>query len=112
MTQRSGFQNHPVHGASVGKRMLHGAVIGLIIISFFLIGAGDPDPSWSRFWMVKPLLIVPAAGALGGLFYYNMDYLRYEGGWRKALAYVLSLVVFIVVLWLGIVLGLNGTMWD
>ncbi|QCR22751.1 potassium transporter KefB [Pontibacter sp. SGAir0037] len=112
MTQKDEFQNQPVHPASVAKRMLQGAAIGLILILFFLLGAGDPAPDWPDFWMVKPLLIVPLAGALGGVFYYNMDHLRCQGGWREVLAYILSLLVFIIVLWLGTVLGLNGTMWD
>lgn len=92
--------------------MLQGAGIGLILISFFLLGAGGPDPDWPSLWMIKPLIMVPAAGALGGLFYYNMDHLRSQGGWRTALAYILSFIVYGIVLWLGTVLGLNGTMWD
>ncbi|MEJ8803315.1 potassium transporter KefB [Pontibacter sp. H249] len=112
MTQRNQYQNQPIHTASVGKRMLQGAGIGLVLISFFLFGAGEPDPEWPKFWMIKPLLVVPAAGALGGLFYFNMDHLRCEGGWRRTIANLLSLFVLFVVLWLGTVLGLNGTMWD
>ena len=112
MNKRNEVQNKPVHPASVGKRMLQGAGIGFILILFFLIGAGEPDPDWPKLWMIKPLLMVPAAGALGGLFFYNMDHLRYQGGWREAFSYILSLLVFLVVLWLGVVLGLNGTMWD
>jgi hypothetical protein len=112
MTQRNELQNQPIHAASAGKRMLQGAGIALILIIVFLLSAGEPDPSWPKLWMIKPLIIVPLAGALGGVFYYNMDPLRSQGGWRTALAYILSLVVYIVVLWLGTVLGLNGTMWD
>lgn len=112
MIQKNRLQNKPVHPASVGKRMLQGAGIALILIIFFLLGAGEPNPDWPKLWMVKPLIMVPAAGALGGLFYYNMDHLRCRGSWREALAYTLSLVVYIIVLWLGTVLGLNGTMWD
>jgi len=110
MTEQNEFQNRPVHAISVGKCMLFGAVIGLVLIGAFISGASDP--SWPKYWMVKPLLVVPAAGALGGLFYYNMDHLRCEGGWRTGLANILSLAVFLLVLWLGTVLGLNGTMWD
>ena len=111
MTHQSETHNQPVHPAPVGKRMLLGAGIGLLLISFFLIGA-TKAPEWSAYWWIRPLLVVPAAGALGGLFFYNMDHLRSQGGWRTGLANVLSLLVFIVVLWLGTVLGLAGTMWD
>ncbi|MEJ8757109.1 potassium transporter KefB [Pontibacter sp. H259] len=112
MTEQNGFQNRPIHSMPVGKCMFIGAAIGFAIISFFVFGTGEPNPEWPKYWMIKPLLMVPAAGAMGGLFYFNMDHLRVEGGWRTVLANFLSLVVFLVVLWLGIVLGLNGTMWD
>lgn len=112
MTQGNQLTTDPVHRASVGKRMLQGAAIALSMISLFLLGAGGPNPEWPKLWMVKPLLIVPVAGALGGLFYYYMDHLRQQGGWKAVLAIVLSLAGYFVALWLGTVLGLNGTMWD
>ena len=112
MTPINEYPNQPIHPASARKRMLQGAGIGLILITFFLIGGQEANPEWSKIWMIKPLLMVPAAGALGGLFYYNMDHLRTRGGWREPFALVLSLIVYIIVLWLGIALGLNGTMWD
>jgi hypothetical protein len=112
MAQANGFQNQPIHAASVGKRMLQGAGMALMLILFFLVGAGAPDPAWPKLWMIKPLMMVPFAGALGGVFYYNMDHLRCQGGWREAWAYIWSLGVYIIVLWLGFALGLHGTMWD
>ena len=112
MTQQNTLTTPPIHSASLGKRMLQGAGVALILISMFLLSAGAPDPEWGKLWMIKPLLVVPAAGALGGVFYYFMDHLRSQGGWVKVLAIIMSLTGYIVVLWLGTVLGLNGTMWD
>ncbi|NEU09332.1 potassium transporter KefB [Flavihumibacter sp. R14] len=112
MTHRNELQQQSVHAASAGRRMLQGAGIALIIITAFLLSAGEANPAWPTLWIIKPLIIVPLAGALGGLFYYNMDPLRHQGGWRTVLAIVLSVMVYLVVLWLGVVLGLNGTMWD
>lgn len=112
MMQRNELQTQPIHAASLGKRMLQGAGIALILILLFLLGAGEPNPDWGKLWMVKPLLVVPLAGALGGGFYYFMDNLRYQGGWKKVLAILLSLIVYVIVLWLGTVLGLDGTWWD
>lgn len=112
MTTGNELQDKPLHAASVGKRMLQGAGIAFILIVIFLVNAGAGDADWPKFWMIRPLIIVPLAGALGGIFYYNMDHLRDQGGWRKALANVLSLVVYLLVLWLGTVLGLDGTWWD
>ncbi|OUJ74063.1 potassium transporter KefB [Hymenobacter crusticola] len=102
----------PLHAASLGKRALQGAAIALVLIAVFLLNAGAPDPRWPKFWMIRPLLVVPAAGAVGGIFYYFMDYLRYQGGWKKAVAILASLLVYLVGLWVGTVLGLVGTMWD
>jgi hypothetical protein len=112
MMQRNNLTTQPIHSAPLGKRMLLGAGIALILITLFLLGAGEPNPAWGKLWMIKPLIIVPLAGAMGGVFYYFMDHLRYQGGWKNALAYVLSLIGYIIVLWLGTVLGLNGTMWN
>lgn len=100
-----------IHSTSLGKKMLLGAGIALLLITFFLLDAGEPRPEWSKLWRVRPLIIVPMAGAMGGVFYHLMDNLRYQGGWKKILANVLSLVVFIIGLWLGSVLGLKGTYW-
>lgn len=36
----------------------------------------------------------------------------YEGGWKKILANIFSVIIFIIGLWLGSVLGLSGTYWD
>ncbi len=101
-----------IHPAPLGKRMLQGAGIALVLISLFLYGVNNPDPAWPKFWMLKPLLIVPIAGALGGVFYYYMDHLFYQGGWIKLLAHVMRLVGYVIALWLGTVLGLNGTLWN
>jgi hypothetical protein len=101
----------PVHSASLGKRMLQGAVPALILIIAFLATAGEPDPEWGKFWRIQPLALVTFAGAMGGLCYYFLDHLRYQGGLKKVLAYILSFIIYLFSLWMGIVLGLNGTYW-
>lgn len=101
-----------LHPTSLGKRALQGAGIAFVLIAVFLLKADEPDPAWHKLWMLRPLLVVSAAGAAGGVFYYFMDYLRYQKGWKKVLANVASLIVYIVGLWLGTILGLDGTMWN
>jgi hypothetical protein len=112
MTQTNNATAQSIHPASVSKRMLQGAGIALLLIIIFLLGVKNPDPAWGKLWMIKPLVIVPLAGAMGGVFYYFMDHLRYEGGWKKLLAIFLSLIGYVIALWLGTVLGLNGTLWN
>lgn len=112
MTQRINLPTQPIHSASLGKCMLLGAGNALILIILFLLSAGNANPNWSKLWMIKPLIIVPLAGASGGAFYYFMDGLSSPGGWRKVLANIMSLIAYLIVLWLGSVLGLKGTYWN
>jgi hypothetical protein len=112
MTSTNNLTTQPIHPASLGKRMLQGGSIAFVLISFFLLNAGEPNPEWGKLWMVRPLVIVPLAGAVGGAFYYIMDSWRYRGDWAKIGANVLCLIVYIIGLWMGTVLGLDGTMWN
>jgi hypothetical protein len=100
------------HRAPLSKRLLQGGGIALILITIFLISAGEPNPTWPKLWMIRPLIMVPAAGAAGGLFYYLLDRMRSQGGAKKVLAVTLSIVVYIIFLWIGTVLGLDGTWWN
>ena len=102
----------PIHPGSLTKRMIQGAFIGLIIISAFLISAGQGKAEWGNWWMVKPLLMQPFAGAVGGAVYYYFDELRSKGGWSRIMADLFSLIIFIIGMWMGSVLGLNGTYWN
>lgn len=92
--------------------MIQGAIPALIFIFIFMAGVDETDPSWHRFWMIRPLLIVPFAGAMGGVAYYFLDHLRFQGGWKEVAAFVLSLIVYLVGLFMGFVLGLDGTLWN
>lgn len=104
-------QRH-LHAGSLTKRALQGAGIALVLIALFLISAGQGNPEWPKYWQVRPLLVVPLAGAVGGMIYYYFDYLRIEGGWKRFGADVMSLLIYFIGLWLGFVLGLDGTMWN
>jgi hypothetical protein len=95
----------------VTKPVLIGAALALFLISFFVIGV-NPKPEWGKFWMIRPLVIVPLAGALGGAFFYFMDRQRYLKGWNKTLVRLITLVICLFILWVGTVLGLDGTLWD
>ena len=114
MSQLKNYTRHYINPASLGKRMLIGAAMALFLICFFLFGDGDlpEDPAWHEYWYIRPLIVVPIAGAMGAGFSTILDDLRHQGGWKQAFAIVFSLIVFIVSLWLGTVLGLVGTLWN
>ena len=112
MTQKSNPAIQANQSVSFARPVFIGAGFALVLISLFLYGAGEPNPEWGKLWMIQPLVIVPLAGAAGGAFYYFMNVLSSRGGLNKTVAIVLSLFVYIVGLWLGTVLGLNGTYWN
>jgi hypothetical protein len=58
------------------------------------------------------LIITPLAGAVGILSFYLKDFIRPQSNLMTALVFVFSLLAFIVALWMGIVLGLDGTLWN
>lgn len=112
MTTSKNLTTSTVHRAPMYTRMLQGALVGLLLISAFLISAGKGKPEWGDWWMIKPLLMVPFAGAVGGIVYYYMDEVRSRGGWNRILADVLTFIIFMFGMWIGSVLGLNGTYWN
>lgn len=112
MTQKSNLTEQSQTQLSAAKPMLIGALIGFILISLFVFGVDHPKPEWGKLWMVRPLIVVPFAGAMGGLFFSFMTYMSSRGGINKTVAFLLSFVVFIIGLWLGFVLGLDGTLWN
>lgn len=91
--------------------ILVGAGIALFVISFFVFGVDHPKPEWGKYWKIRPLIITPLAGALGGAFYVFMNY-QSSRGFNRTFAIAISIVVYLIGLWLGLVLGLAGTMWD
>ena len=112
MEQKNNLTQQPNQPVSSAKPILIGAGIALILISLFLFSAGEGKPEWGKLWMIRPLIIVPLAGATGGAFYYFMCHLSHQRSLNKAVAFILSLIVYIIGLWLGTVLGLDGTWWD
>jgi len=111
MTLENNFAPQTNYSGSVVKPVLVGAFVALLAISFFVFGVDQPNPAWGEYWMIRPLLITPLAGAVGGAFYAFMEY-QSSRGFNRTLAILLSLVVYVIGLWLGIVLGLAGTMWN
>ena len=105
MTQEN---NLPVRAGLPVKQMLLGAGFALVFISLFLSGVTDPKREWGNLWMVRPLIVVPIAGAMGGAFFYYITRLTKGAAW----GILLGIAGSIVILWLGTVAGLDGTLWD
>jgi hypothetical protein len=95
----------------LGKRMIIGAGIGVLAVSFFLIPS-EAKPEWGQFWMIRPLIVTPLAGAIGGFCNYVILNFHELVGLNKIAARILSILIPLAGLFLGIVLGLDGTLWD
>jgi pilus assembly protein TadC len=106
------FKDEPHINTKRAKFVISGGILALAVISFFVLSADAPHPGWSSYWMVKPLLLTPFAGAFGGLVVYYCTRLAAFLQLNKVVAFLLSVPVYIVILWLGIILGLNGTLWN
>jgi len=91
--------------------ILIGAGIGFGLMAFFLLTAGEPNPEWSPYWRIRPMVVETSAGAFAGFIFYALRKLRAKGRWKALLANALSLLVLLFCLWIGSVIGLNGTYW-
>ena len=113
MTQTKNLETPAINRSPLMKHMIIGAGIALAVILTFVIGADNTPSEWGKYWMARPLIITPLSGAAGGFCFYFLAYFfGRRGGWEKVLATVIGVIVYIVGLWLGIVLGLDGTMWN
>jgi hypothetical protein len=98
--------------ASLINRMMVGAGIGLLLITLLLLSVDEPKPEWGKLWMIRPLIIVSLAGAMAGLCNYFAVHFHSTIGVTSTVAIILSVVVCMVGLFLGFVLGLDGTLWN
>ena len=94
------------------KTMLLGALIGFVVISFFVFGVDNPNSSWPPNWRIRPLIVTPLATAFGILSFYLSDIFGVKGDWPRIFLLLISIIFFLISLWLGIILGLAGTMWN
>ena len=111
MPNQNDLTTHHADSTGLAKRMIAGAAIAFLLISLFLLSAGKANPAWDKFWMVRPLIVVTIAGAIGGWCNYYIIQYHKRFGINKIAAIILSSIAGIVGLWLGTVLGLAGTMW-
>jgi hypothetical protein len=95
------------------KRTLQGAGIAFLLMIIFLFVVsivGDLD---LEAWLLLPISSVTVAGAFGGAFYFFVDQLVSQSGWKKVLANVVSVLVYIVGLYISLILALSITgHWD
>lgn len=95
------------------KTAAGGWLTGLCLIALFVFSVQDPNPEWGNYWRVRPLLLTPLVagmGAMAAYFVYRKGVAGSAG--LKILFTVLAAGAFLFSLWIGIILGLDGTLWD
>jgi hypothetical protein len=97
---------------SLIKTMLLGATIGLILISLLVFSVKHPNPDWGKWWFIRPLIITPLVASLGSLSFYLKYFIQPQSILMRVFIMLLSTIAFIFTLWVGIILGLDGTLWD
>jgi hypothetical protein len=112
MTMTHDPAREPVFSTSFIKSVIFGGGFAFALMAFFLYTAGEPHPDWGPLWRIRPLLVITVAGAIGGAFWHFMLSAARRGGWRKFLRFLLGMLLYLIALWLGSVLGLDGTYWD
>jgi len=112
MTGSENLTKKPLFTPFLGRRVLMGAIIALAMVGVFVIGAGPGKPEWGAYWRLKPLLLTPCLGAIVGLCYDITQPLRNINGWPGRVFLILSIVGGLIGLWMSMILGLAGTMWD
>lgn len=103
---------HKTSPSSLAKSMLIGVIIAVLLMVLFLSGVQNADPSWGEYWKIRPLAVITFAGLMGGLCFYLITLYFANKGWNKFLAILISICVYIFGLWIGSVLGFDGTLWN
>jgi len=90
--------------------ILIGACLALLVSILFVSSVHQAPVNWGKYWMVRPLIVLPIAGAAGGFLFYYIS--RLKNGRFLILLTLLGALIYLVSLWLGTVLGFAGTLWN
>lgn len=93
-------------------RMMIGCFSYFMVALFFITSVDIPNPIWPACWYVKPLIVLPINGLLCGLVTYIISKVIKGSNTLNFFSMLLQTLSFIVMLWLSIVLGFHGTLWN
>jgi hypothetical protein len=91
---------------------LAGFFIATGVLLLFLIGADPPNSDWASNWFLRPAIILPLAGLTGGFCAGVLSALLRVKVIGLYLAIAIGILIFLLALWMGIVLGFDGTYWN
>src|SRR5688572_18541859 len=97
-----------IRSKSLFRRALQGAAIAFILINVFVYIVQKVKMDYHT-WEYLAIASVTAGGFFGGIFYSLMDILRIQGGRKKIIANIISVIAFLVICYLSLILSLNAT---
>ena len=80
---------------------LLGGCIPLALLIFIIVTKENVFETW----MFIPLLLIPAGGALGGIFFYLMGFHWFPVGHQKLIAIIFSTFLYFIALWMSSVMA-------
>lgn len=93
------------------KTLLMSFAIGFFVITMMIFPIQNPKPEWGENWKIKPLIIVPLMSVIGSIPFYFTLIRKFKSSSNKFYSTIAAILLFLICLWLGIILGLNGTLW-
>jgi hypothetical protein len=87
------------------RRVTRGAVIALTIIIIILLVMGISSRA-SKTWMILPLILVPAAGAVGGYVFHMFDEMQQRQRISERLALILAVMIYSILIMCAFVLSI------
>ena len=118
MNARNELQ-HSLSNNSLGKRAMQGAGIAAVLVIVFLSiifpigGVLNGKNFWQGIWQFFPLVTATVGGALGGIIYYLIVKTSYPDRWKKILATIVCLLIYVLLVWLSLIAGFSATgQWD
>lgn len=88
------------------RRVKIGAVIALVIIIIILLAMGISSRA-SKTWMILPLILVPAAGALGGYVFHRFDEMQQRQRISERLALILAVMIYSILIMCAYILSIS-----
>ncbi len=103
----------PIKSKSVTTAIVLGFGVAFILVSALILSVNAPNPVWGKNWFVKPILLTPVIAAPGGGVFYLISRISFENQLLfKLLKALLCLLAYIFFLWIGTIIGFNGTLWN
>lgn len=90
------------------KSVLWGAGIAFILLIIFLFVTSRGEMDYGS-WVLVPIFSVTVGGGFGGIFYSIMGLFRNQGGRKKVLANIISILVYAAILYCSLIIALDMT---